>query len=490
MDPKGNGIGRSVGTPVNIEHSPSPGRISIQGSAPQSANSSLVRNRMTLRSPNMGYINTSPASNSARFTATSRLAPGNPQSMGTMSDQMSAPGDRVIGYPSGVKFPRHADKSRGLRHFSNKVCEKVKEKGQTNYNEVADELVQEYFDSLPDPPNNAEKQQYDAKNIRRRVYDALNVLMAMNIIEKEKKEIHWVGLPTSSLAECRRLERRKPNLVAYKSLVQRNRERERSAGRPSDAAILYLPYIIVNTDKKTMVDCAISSDKTEYWFNFDRPFEIHDDIEVLKRLGLAYGLDRGDVPAEHVEHIKSCLPPALRDYVDQIIEGSLAGGVINQSVKGSQTVVISANQQDRKPVLKFNSEARGQRAIVHSGGPLGSYSGSGLGRTMAGNAPVARYTVIPRTVNTASSARYSGGAIHQQPIAYARSSMGHMQGASSQRQYVVQQPQGGRHPGVIRATSPASQRNVYVYQGQQPHEVYQQEEYYEEVYDDEENLEY
>ncbi len=44
------------------------------------------------------------------------------------------------------------------------------------------------------------------KNIRRRVYDALNVLMAMNIIEKEKKEIRWVGLPTSSVQECKRLE--------------------------------------------------------------------------------------------------------------------------------------------------------------------------------------------------------------------------------------------------------------------------------------------
>ena len=47
------------------------------------------------------------------------------------------------------------------------------------------------------------------KNIRRRVYDALNVLMAMNIIEKEKKEIRWVGLPTSSIQECRRLEEEK-----------------------------------------------------------------------------------------------------------------------------------------------------------------------------------------------------------------------------------------------------------------------------------------
>lgn len=44
------------------------------------------------------------------------------------------------------------------------------------------------------------------KNIRRRVYDALNVLMAMSIIEKEKKEIRWVGLPTSS-AQVRKFKR-------------------------------------------------------------------------------------------------------------------------------------------------------------------------------------------------------------------------------------------------------------------------------------------
>ena len=105
-----------------------------------------------------------------------------------------------------------------MRHFAHKVCEKVKNKGQTNYNEVADELVTEYFDNsvMPQDPvlliyqlNSIifkEKYQYDVRNIRRRVYDALNVLMAMNIIEKEKKEIRWVGLPTSSLAECRRLE--------------------------------------------------------------------------------------------------------------------------------------------------------------------------------------------------------------------------------------------------------------------------------------------
>ena len=37
--------------------------------------------------------------------------------------------------------------------------------------------------------------QYDEKNIRRRVYDALNVLMAMDIIMRQKKDIVWRGLP-------------------------------------------------------------------------------------------------------------------------------------------------------------------------------------------------------------------------------------------------------------------------------------------------------
>ena len=76
-----------------------------------------------------------------------------------------------------------------------KVCEKVESKQTTTYNEVADELVAEF--SKPDHPAFCADQAYDEKNIRRRVYDALNVLMAMNIIAKRKKEIMWKGLPAT-----------------------------------------------------------------------------------------------------------------------------------------------------------------------------------------------------------------------------------------------------------------------------------------------------
>lgn len=99
---------------------------------------------------------------------------------------------------------------KGLRHFSMKVCEKVQRKGTTSYNEVADELVAEFASEPPSAGHGRGSsngdQTYDQKNIRRRVYDALNVLMAMNIISKEKKEIRWLGLPTNSAQECQKLE--------------------------------------------------------------------------------------------------------------------------------------------------------------------------------------------------------------------------------------------------------------------------------------------
>jgi transcription factor Dp-1 len=50
------------------------------------------------------------------------------------------------------------------------------------------------------------QQQYDEKNIRRRVYDALNVLMAMDIISKDKKEIQWKGLPRTSQNDIEELK--------------------------------------------------------------------------------------------------------------------------------------------------------------------------------------------------------------------------------------------------------------------------------------------
>ncbi|XP_020815604.1 transcription factor Dp [Drosophila serrata] len=235
----------------------------------------------------------------------------------------------LSGSSSSVQRKRKPDKAgKGLRHFSMKVCEKVEEKGKTTYNEVADDLVSEEM------KNNAYDNNCDQKNIRRRVYDALNVLMAINVISKDKKEIRWIGLPANSAEQvlaveeenCRRRERIKQKHemlremvmqhVAFKGLVERNKRNESQGVVPSPNASIQLPFIIVNTHKSTKINCSVTNDKSEYIFKFDKTFEMHDDIEVLKRMGLLLGLDKGECTPENIERVKSWVPPNLGKYVE------------------------------------------------------------------------------------------------------------------------------------------------------------------------------
>ena len=53
----------------------------------------------------------------------------------------------------------------------------------------------------------------------------------------------------------------------------------------------------------------------EYLFNFDNTFEIHDDIEVLKRMGMAFGLEKGQCTHGDLERARCMVPKALDQYV-------------------------------------------------------------------------------------------------------------------------------------------------------------------------------
>ncbi|XP_078522533.1 transcription factor Dp-2 isoform X4 [Lissotriton helveticus] len=273
---------------------------------------------------------------------------------------------------SESKRSKKGDKNgKGLRHFSMKVCEKVQRKGTTSYNEVADELVNEFTSG---ESHIAADSAYDQKNIRRRVYDALNVLMAMNIISKEKKEIKWIGLPTNSAQECQNLEVEKQKRmerikqkraqlqelllqqIAFKNLVQRNqRNEQQSQGTPALNSTIQLPFIIVNTSKRTVIDCSISSDKFEYLFNFDNAFEIHDDIEVLKRMGMSYGLESGKCTTDNLRLAQALVPKALESYVTDM---SRESSWIKQEVSDS-TPPTTAPTWIKQEVLDLPQQTAG-----------------------------------------------------------------------------------------------------------------------------------
>ncbi|KAI9282136.1 E2F/DP family winged-helix DNA-binding domain-containing protein [Umbelopsis sp. AD052] len=173
----------------------------------------------------------------------------------------------------------------GLRHFSQQVCKKVREKQVTTYNAVADELasdIQSYYT----------EGQYDQKNIRRRVYDALNVLMAMGIIAKDRKEIRWLGIsglqkPTEGVTSSKVQEEKIQLEQRVKSLQQSVKDTQQK-----------LVYKIKkyaqfrNLMNRNMADPAHSGKKLPLPLvafsckkNNNRPVQVHDSIDSITVTG-------------------------------------------------------------------------------------------------------------------------------------------------------------------------------------------------------------
>ena len=87
---------------------------------------------------------------------------------------------------------RTARSERGLKRLSVKVRDLVFKLKETSYKDVANRLIEElvinneYDESgrKLDKKSSSERKTKEEKNVRRRVYDALNVLIASGVLKK------------------------------------------------------------------------------------------------------------------------------------------------------------------------------------------------------------------------------------------------------------------------------------------------------------------
>jgi len=246
--------------------------------------------------------------------------------------------------------------NKGLRHFSKRVCDKVKTKMVTTYKEVADELVAECVGKSDSPTF-----LYDQKNIRRRVYDALNVLMALDIIAKNKKDITWKGLPTGSIQNSVYLVQEKENRlnsvkrkllalqeiimqeVAIKRLVKRNQDMENEFGPPPNNTFVNLPFMAISANEDTSVEIEISEDQKQYGMSFNDKFSMVDDTEILKTMGFTLGLDRGEVSNEDLNILKTLVPKAFEKHI--IMMATKNGEMFNDICKEFDEKIRSAETE-------------------------------------------------------------------------------------------------------------------------------------------------
>ncbi|PON76141.1 DP transcription factor [Trema orientale] len=176
--------------------------------------------------------------------------------------------------------------------------------------QVADEIISDFAGTDNQTPVSLD--QFDEKNIRRRVYDALNVLMALGIITRDKKEIQWKGLPSLDIKEQEELKAMRVKLVnrigkksaylndlkeqiaGFQHLISRNKQLLDRGNSPLEG--FSLPFLLVQTSSHATVEIEISEDMQLVHFDFNStPFSLHDDAYILKLLRRHQLPESGDI---------------------------------------------------------------------------------------------------------------------------------------------------------------------------------------------------
>ena len=168
-------------------------------------------------------------------------------------------------YLSGIKAPKTTPRSRnGLKVLSWKVKEIVDRFGSSTYQEVADCLVKELDESDGDMK--------DEKNIRRRVYDALNVLIAVGVLKKTSKRVEPLHKPAVNTGDkVKKLKEVTNKFLKLKGLIERNKGMKRGFQN------LFLPFDLVVIQKKSERPVRILANlqKTSVKVKLDQKFQFY-----------------------------------------------------------------------------------------------------------------------------------------------------------------------------------------------------------------------
>ncbi|CAJ0576816.1 unnamed protein product, partial [Mesorhabditis spiculigera] len=222
--------------------------------------------------------------------------------------------------------------NKGLKTFSAKVRDKVRVKGTTTYTQVADELVDEYFNSLAAIRN--DKIAQDTKNIRRRVYDALNVFIALKMIRRDKKQIHWSDSPfkrespppPSDITDLEAKIRFKTNrirhlvgeIVGRRNLCIENQVFGDSEDRRNPEHINDGAFVIFSTPRGTKTSYTMSS-PAQVVVEFGKTPTVLSDIHMLQTMGHDMGIMQHGIRPADLDLVKKMVPRDTHAALPHII---------------------------------------------------------------------------------------------------------------------------------------------------------------------------
>lgn len=191
--------------------------------------------------------------------------------------------------------------SKNLRAISLSLVAKVRSQRVVTSTDIANELVHEAVAEVLGQPATISKVELNAiqKNIRRRLYDSLKVLVSVGAITRVRRDktLRWNGTAHLTRTDGARLS------ASVHAI--RNRIREKHAtvrflhGQNSAMRLLYIrnarravdehsrvhfPFVVVRTREQTHIALNVTDDARKMHFEFDQYFEVVNDTGIVDRL--------------------------------------------------------------------------------------------------------------------------------------------------------------------------------------------------------------
>lgn len=197
--------------------------------------------------------------------------------------------------PSRYATPRswtaeteHDGSARGLKRLSALVRAVVISRPSVPYKEVITQVLVEVARSA------GGMREREEKNVKRRLYDAINVLLAAGTLAREGRALVWKGCPGLRPAELQTKEDTLRDLVsrhiAIKHLLLRNSTRHLPKGIPLPFILSVTPDSEDNFVHSIQISIRANPAATSLRLSFAQPSQHLGDMDVL----LLLGLDRVD----------------------------------------------------------------------------------------------------------------------------------------------------------------------------------------------------
>ena len=219
---------------------------------------------------------------------------------------------------SNPKFKSHLSNSRntafGLKEISKRVMEIIKQSGQTTYKAISDQIVNE----INEKNTKDDKKTKDEKNIRRRIYDSLNVMKSMKLFHRDKnsKNIMWnydqefdplneidnknegdeknneCKEDSKNIIELKKNIKEKKEkctllskeLKGLKNVLERNNREDKNV---EEINKLYFPFIVIEfqNNKDPKINIALNEDQTKAHLGFDEAETMYGDLDMVSKIG-------------------------------------------------------------------------------------------------------------------------------------------------------------------------------------------------------------